>query len=97
LREQVTVDQGRITALSARHADAPKGATLVVTWASKGGNDYRHDYVTMSECRRAADAVISQEQARRDAADAEQERTMAASGWVVAHGGLGVTADCLPL
>jgi hypothetical protein len=99
LRQQVGVDEARITTLTAKDSVRPQPATLVVSWPSKGGNDYRHAYTTMAECLRAAKIVLDNAKADRAARVAEEDRQAAAAGVsiIARNPGPGPTADCLPL
>lgn len=101
LNEQVRVVQGRITAMQVRtaHDEAPSGgATLIVSWPQKGGNDYRHHYPTVAACEEERSRIQQDETARRAESRAAEDRQAAADGFrIIAHGSAapGKTADCV--
>ena len=72
-------------------ATAPPKFELVVSWADKGGNDYRHLYQSADACE-AGRQVIFAENSRRSAA----ARANLPPGAIMLSGPVEPSAVCLP-
>lgn len=80
-------------------AGAPAyGFELVVTWPSKGGNDYRRGYATSEACERARQAIFADDARRVAESHAAHERERAESGRDIIYGSEppGANAVCVP-